>query len=63
MGNGEKEWLLSDMYLNYLESLPAEDREITLNIHIKHFGLDMDSFELFAVLKNRDMDTLIGKLE
>lgn len=56
-----KEWLFTDDYLDYLESLPSDDREITLKIHIKHFGFDMTEFELFAVLKNKDIEKLKGK--
>ena len=58
---GEEKWLFTDDYLDYLESLPSDDREITLKIHIKHFGFDMKAFELFAMLKNKDIEKLKGK--
>ena len=55
--------LFSDEYLNYLESLPADEREVVLNNHIKHYQLDMDAYELYSILNNRNFDKLKGKID
>lgn len=55
--------LFSDEYLNYLESLPADEREDTLNAHINHYQLDRDGYELYSILNNRDFDKLTGKID
>ncbi len=63
--NKDDTWqiLFNEQYIDYLESLPAEDRDETLNIHIKHFKLDMSSFELLAIILGRDIEKLRGKID
>ena len=53
--------MLSDEYFEYLESLPCDDREQVLEIHAKHFGLELSAVELFAVISNKDLARLKGK--
>ncbi len=55
--------LFSDEYLNYLESLQADERDVVLNEHIKYYQLDMESFELYSILKDRNIDKLKGKID
>ena len=55
--------LFSDEYLNYLESLPTDEREVVLNYHIKYYQLDMDAYELYSILNNRNFDKLKGKID
>ena len=52
--------VFDDEYLEYLESIPAEDREETLIVHLKHEGIDMESFELYIALMNKNADRLKG---
>ena len=55
--------LFSDEYLNYLESLPTDEREVVLSYHIKYYQLDMDAYELYSILNNRNFDKLKGKID
>ena len=57
----DSSFLLSDEYFEYLESLPCDDREQVLEIHAKHFGLELSAVELFAVISNKDLARLKGK--
>lgn len=57
------EFLFNEQYIDYLEALPSDDREETLQIHIKHFKMDVSSFELFAIISNRDIEKLRGKID
>ena len=61
--NQRFDFLFNEQYIDYLESLPTDDREITLKIHIKHFNLDMSSFELFAIILEKDIEKLRGKID
>ena len=49
--------------LNYLESIPIDERWERLCFDLKNFGQSMDSFKLFAILSGRDFEKLIGKQE
>ena len=55
--------LFSDEHLNYLESMPVDEREVVLNNHINYYQLDMDAYELYSILNNRNFDKLKGKID
>ena len=63
------DFLFTDEYLDYLEHLPADDRESVLKQHIKEYNLvndnniKMSDIELYAILKDRDFDKLKGKID
>ena len=40
-----------------------DEREVVLNNHIKHYQLDMDAYELYSILYNRNFDKLKGKID
>ena len=52
-----------DEYYARLEGLPADDREAVLMQDLKFVGEPMSSFELAAILRERDIDKLKGKID
>lgn len=57
------DFMLKDDYLDYLENIPADDRDAILKLHIKHLNLDLTTFELFVALKNRDINKIKGRTD
>ena len=54
----QKNLIFNDEYLNYIENIPPDDRESVLKIHVKRQGATMSDFELFAIMKDRDINKL-----
>lgn len=53
--------IFDNQILEYLESIPADDRADVLEVFLKYYKCDMSSFDLFAILNNKDSDYLKGK--
>lgn len=55
--------LFTDEYVNYLLNMPVDDREDILKTHINYYNLGMETFELWAIIKEKDIDRLKGKVD
>lgn len=53
--------MLSKENLDYLESIPEEDRSEVLSMQLKQVGLTEEEFDLGAICLERNIDVLKGK--
>ena len=56
------EYIFSDDFLDYLESLPPDDRQETIRVNLSYCNCLIEEFLLFAEACNRSIDKLTGKM-